>query len=66
MANSKQDELHFLEQILRNLKHLEHIYTVGKTKDEKKLWYTQVSISNTEDCITKLKTEIEISQTGAA
>ena len=66
MANTKQDELHFLEQILRNLKHLEHIYNLSETKDAEKLWYTQVSISNTERSITKLKTEIEISQTGAA
>jgi hypothetical protein len=64
MASTKQDELHFLEQIYKNLKHLEHIYTVAATKDEEKLWYTQVSLSNTERSITKLKTEIEIPQTG--
>jgi len=34
--NAKNDELHYLDQVIKNLKHLEHIYLAGKLEDERK------------------------------
>jgi hypothetical protein len=34
----KMDELHFINQIIKNLKHLEHLYKSNKLLDEKELF----------------------------
>lgn len=41
------DELHYLDQIYKYMKHLEHIYKVGKLEDKEKAWQIDISLKNT-------------------
>lgn len=45
---AKRNELHYLDQVYKYLKHLENIYTTGKLKDENHAWQVQTSLRNTE------------------
>jgi len=60
MIDPREDELHFLKQVSKYLKWLEHLYTTTEIKDPEKTWYVQASLCNTERIINKLKTEMEI------
>lgn len=42
----KEEELHFINQVVRNIKHLEHIYTVGPLANSKELFGVQNSLNN--------------------
>ena len=42
----KTDELHFMEQVIRNMKHLEHMYMQGILRDDKELFDIQNAIAN--------------------
>jgi len=57
--SAKTDELHYLDQVYKYLKCLEHIYKVGKLEDEDKAWYINVSIQNTNRQREKVKLEIK-------
>ena len=59
LHEAKQDQLHFLNQILKYLKHLEYIHKTGILKDDRKALYTEISIFNTNSEIEKLLKEIE-------
>jgi len=56
---AKTDELHYLDQIYKYMKHLEHIYKVGKLEDEEKAWQISISLSNTNRQREKIKNEIK-------
>jgi hypothetical protein len=53
------DELHYLDQIYKYMKHLEHIYKVGKLQDEEKAWHVGISLSNTNRQREKVKNKIK-------
>ena len=53
------DELHYLDQIYKYMKHLEHIYKVGKLQDEEKAWQIGISLSNTNRQREKVKNKIK-------
>lgn len=38
LIEAKKDELHFMEQVIRNMKHLEHMYMQGILRDDKALF----------------------------
>lgn len=57
--SAKTDELHYLDQIYKYMKHLEHIYKVGKLQDEEKAWQIDISLSNTNRQREKIKNEIK-------
>ena len=40
LIEAKQDELHFVDQIIKNLNHLKHLYKT-KLPDEKQLFHTE-------------------------
>lgn len=42
----KTDELHFMEQIIRNMKHLEHMYMQGALRNDRELFATQNDIAS--------------------
>lgn len=42
----KTDELHFMEQVIRNMKHLEYMYMQGALRNEKELFGIQNAIAN--------------------
>lgn len=44
---AKTDELHYLDQVYKYLKYLEHIYKVGKLEDKEKAWQIDISLKNT-------------------
>jgi hypothetical protein len=44
--SSKRDELHHLNAIHKHLEYLKHMYSDGPLKDEHKLHYTTVGITN--------------------
>lgn len=42
----KTDELHFMEQVIRNMKHLEYMYMQGALRNEKELFGVRNAIAN--------------------
>jgi len=44
---AKTDELHYLDQVYKYLKYLEHTYKVGKLEDKEKAWQIDISLKNT-------------------
>jgi len=42
----KTDELHFMEQVIRNMKYLEHMYMQGALRNDKELFAVQNDIAN--------------------
>jgi hypothetical protein len=56
--NTKTDELHYLDQIYKYMKHLEHIYKVGNMKDEEKARLIDISLKNVETQRSKILEEI--------
>lgn len=59
LAEAKNDELHFLDQIYKYMKHLEFMYTSGKLEDKKKSFHIENSLSNIDYQREILKKEIE-------
>jgi len=55
---AKTDELHYLDQVYKYLKHLEHIYKVGKLEDKNKALQIEISLENTGKQRETLKKEI--------
>ena len=41
----KTDELHFIEQVIRNMKHLEYMYMQGALRNDKELFGVQNAIA---------------------
>lgn len=56
---AKTDELHYLDQVYKYLKYLEHIYKVGKLQDEEKAWQIGISLSNINRQREKVKNKIK-------
>jgi hypothetical protein len=54
----KSEELHFLKQIYKNLKYLEHLYR--KNEDYRQLAYIGLSLSNTQYQIDELEKEVAV------
>ena len=44
--SAKKDELHYLNAIHKSLEYLKHMYSNGVLKDEHRLYYTTVGITN--------------------
>ena len=59
LISSKRDELHFLDQIHKYMKHLEFMYTSGKLEDKKKAFHIEISLSNIDYQREILKKEME-------
>lgn len=57
--NAKNDELHYLNQVIKNLKHLEHIYLAGKLEDEKKAFGIKNGLEHFYYERGKIQTEID-------
>jgi hypothetical protein len=55
----KKDELYYSKQILKYLKHLEHLYISSKIADRTKLWPIETSIANTEYQIKEITKNLE-------
>jgi hypothetical protein len=56
---TKQEELHYISQILKYLKHLEYLYKNSSIKDSQKLDRIKKSINNTNDERGKILREID-------
>ena len=56
----KSDELHYLDQIYKYMKHLEYLYISNKEKDADKLWQIKISLSNVDNQRTSLREEIKV------
>ncbi len=56
---NKEDELHFLQQVYKNLKHLNHMYETGKLKHESRAWYTQISVNNAATEVSRAERKLE-------
>ena len=54
-----EDELHYLNQILKYLNYLHQTYTVGKLKNDNRTWYTKVGMKNCDHEIERVKKELE-------
>lgn len=59
LISAKRDELHFLDQIYKYMKHLEFMYTSGKLEDKKKAFHIKISLTNIDYQREILKKEIE-------
>lgn len=59
LISAKRDELHFLDQIHKYMKHLEFMYTCGKLEDRKKAFHIEISLSNIDYQRKELKKEME-------
>ena len=46
LIEAKLDELHFIDQVVRNLKHLEYMYMQGILRNDKELFGIQNSIED--------------------
>ena len=57
--NAKKDELHYLNQVIKNLKHLEHIYLAGELEDERKAFGIKNGLEHFYHERGKIQTEIE-------
>lgn len=44
LIEAKKDELHYMDQVVKNLKYLEHLYLQGTLKNDKELFATQNAI----------------------
>ena len=58
LIEAKEDELHFLKEIYKYMKHLEHIYMVGKLENEDMAWQTKHNLCNIYRQIEKLEMEL--------
>lgn len=58
LIQAKQDELHYLEQIYKNLKHIQNLYQGGCLKNKDKAYHVDVSLNNTLDEIINLRKEL--------
>lgn len=56
---AKQEELHCLNTIHKNLEFLKLIYSNGELKDEKRLYYTNVGITNCKFEKKRVKKDIK-------
>lgn len=56
---TKEEELHFLQQVYKNLKYLNHMYETGKLKHESRAWYTQISVNNAITEVSRAERELE-------
>lgn len=61
-CSRKQDELHYLKQVFKYLKHLEHLYHTEVIKDNNKLQQINVSINNTKQQIEYVERDILLLQ----
>jgi hypothetical protein len=59
IIKAKKDELYYLNQVYKYLKHLEHLYNTGKISDEGKSFQIKVSLNNTQAQINTLSDELE-------
>lgn len=59
LIQHKKDELYYSKQILKYLKHLEHLYISSKIADRTKLWPIETSIANTEYQIKEITKNLE-------
>lgn len=46
LIEAKKDEHHFMEQVIRNMKHLEYMYMQGILRNDKELFSVQNSIKD--------------------
>lgn len=46
LVEAKKDEHHFIEQIIKNMKYLEHMYMQGALRNDKELFDIQNAIAN--------------------
>jgi len=60
IVNAKKDEIHFVDSIIKNIKHLEHTYSVGPLKDDKEKNSITYQLKNWECRKTKLEEQLEI------
>lgn len=60
IVNAKKDEIHFVDSIIKNIKHLEHMYTVGPLKDDTERYSILHRLKNWESRKTKLEEQLEI------
>lgn len=57
--NAKLDELFYYRQVYKYIKHLEHIYKVGKLENKNKAYYMDVSLKNCTHEMGMIEKEIE-------
>ena len=55
----KEEELHFLQQVYKNLKYLNNMYQTGKLKHESRARYTQISVNNAITEVCRAERELE-------
>lgn len=60
IVNAKKDEIHFVDSIIKNIKHLEHTYSVGLLKDDKEKASIAHLLRNWECRKIKLEEQLEI------
>jgi hypothetical protein len=60
LQEAKENELHYLKQVLKYFKHLEHLYKNGATKDETHAFSIEISINNTQKQINTLEKEMQL------
>lgn len=58
LIQAKQDELHYLEQIYKNLKHILNLYQGGCLKNKDRAYHADVSLNNTLNEIVNLRKEL--------
>jgi hypothetical protein len=46
LLEAKRDEIHYLDQIYKYMKYLEHTYKAGKLQDKEKAFQIEISLSN--------------------
>lgn len=59
LIQHKKDELYYLKQLFKYLKHLERLYISSKIADTHKLWRTGISISNVDSEIKQITKNLE-------
>ena len=57
--SAKKDELHYLNAIHKSLEYLKHMYSDGVLKDEHRLYYTTVGITNCNSEKKRVKKDIK-------
>lgn len=58
LLDAKLKELFYYKQIFKYLKHLEHIYKVGKLENKNKAYYMDISLKNCKHEMGMVEKEI--------
>jgi hypothetical protein len=58
LRDKKEDELHYLKQVFKYLKHLQHLYSTGELKNENYLLYIKVGLNNCESEIKRVENQL--------